>query len=98
MRRVRNAGTATALSLHGIPQLAIPLHLEQAVFAQRLVESGIGLALRGDQVEFVPRALQELAANGRFKAAALRFASLKPTRSPTRTSGRVELLNTSPGG
>jgi len=45
-----NAGTATELLLAGLPQLNIPLHLEQAIFSHRVSQLGAGLQARPDQL------------------------------------------------
>lgn len=70
-----NAGTATTLLLAGIPQVIIPLHLEQAVFSQRIVELGAGLALRPDRVERLETAFSILVEHQEFKTSARKFAA-----------------------
>lgn len=71
-----NAGTATELLLAGIPQLHLPLYLEQEVFSRRVVDLGAGLVASANRPEqFAVRLSKLLNESDRFREAAGRFAA-----------------------
>ncbi|RZQ61159.1 activator-dependent family glycosyltransferase [Amycolatopsis suaedae] len=41
-------GTLTTFALHGVPQLALPYHFDEPIFAERLVGMGAGLQIHND--------------------------------------------------
>lgn len=69
-----NAGTATELLLGGVPQLNIPLHLEQALISQRIVDLGAGLMAHPDRPPQIAARLMALLSNTGFKGRAMEFA------------------------
>jgi UDP:flavonoid glycosyltransferase YjiC (YdhE family) len=69
-----NAGTATKLLLSGIPQLHIPIYLEQAVFSKLVERIGAGLTVFQDQPEQFAAGLATILNDGRYRDAAQAFA------------------------
>lgn len=69
-----NAGTAFSLLLAGIPQVLIPLHLEQAVLSERVVHLGAGLAMRPSAASRIGTHLHTVFTSESMKAAAVTFA------------------------
>jgi UDP:flavonoid glycosyltransferase YjiC (YdhE family) len=70
-----NNGTATHLLQAGVPQLVIPIFLEQAIFAKRLVELGAAVAVQPHRPDSIYQALTMLLGNTRYATGAASFAS-----------------------
>jgi hypothetical protein len=69
-----NAGTATELLLHGVPQLQIPIYLEQTVFSRRVVQLGAGLMAESHRLDQIAGQLSLLLSSDAYRRAAMQFA------------------------
>jgi UDP:flavonoid glycosyltransferase YjiC (YdhE family) len=68
-------GTAWEGLLHGKPMLCLPVHMEQLIATQRLVELGVGIQPGSDMtVESIKDALMRLITQPKYKANAQRIA------------------------
>ena len=72
-----NHGTLCDVLLAGKPALMLPLHLEQRVLAERVSALGVGpwMTPRRGRGEQLGRLLDEVLSDGRYAAAAGRFAA-----------------------
>lgn len=71
-----NAGTATQLLLCGVPQLNVPLYLEQEVFSRRIADLGAGIVAAPNRAEqFAVRLTTLVHEIDRFREAAQQFAA-----------------------
>jgi UDP:flavonoid glycosyltransferase YjiC (YdhE family) len=71
-----NAGTATDLLLNGVPQLHVPLYLEQEVFSRRVVDLGAALLAAPNRPEqFAVRLTTMIHGLDQFGEAAAKFAA-----------------------
>ncbi len=71
-----NAGTATALLLAGVPQLSIPLFLEQEVFSRRIADLGAAVEATANRPEqFGIRLMTLIHQRERHREAAQKFAA-----------------------
>ena len=77
-----NAGTSTELLLRGVPQLLIPLSLEQLVFTRRVVQQRAGLLVLPSKTNLVGSALKQLLYDHAYKTAAKAFADRYSDYSP----------------
>jgi Erythromycin biosynthesis protein CIII-like, C-terminal domain len=95
-----NNGTATQLLRGAIPQLIVPIYLEQVVFSRRLAELGAALVAPPDRPEQIARQLQTLLGNEVAQQAAAQFAhkyrDFDPRRSVTLIADRIECLAMAP--
>jgi UDP:flavonoid glycosyltransferase YjiC (YdhE family) len=69
-----NAGTATDLLLRGVPQLHIPIYLEQATFSRRITSLGAGIMAESNRLDQIADGLQRLMASSSYREAAQQFA------------------------
>lgn len=70
-----NAGVSTQLILNGIPQLNIPLYLEQTHFSMRVSQTGAGLMTPSDKPELYAESIERLIEDGRLRTGARQFQS-----------------------
>jgi len=77
-----NAGTAFSLLLAGIPQLLIPLHMEQAVLSEHVVRLGAGLAMRPSAASRIGTHLHTVLTSELMKAAAVSFSQRHTSYDP----------------
>jgi len=70
-----NNGTTTRFLLGGVPQLLMPLNLEQFILSRRVVATGAGLMVRPESPEHITRYLYKILHDSRFKTAAATFAA-----------------------
>lgn len=68
-------GITTALALSGVPQLCIPLQLEQWLVGQALERLGAGLTLTPEKNLTAADAIEQLLSDDRFRIAASSFAT-----------------------
>jgi UDP:flavonoid glycosyltransferase YjiC (YdhE family) len=91
-----NAGTATELLLHGVPQLHIPIFLEQATFTRRVTDLGAGLMAESNRPDQFVTELAKMQTSSSYRDAALRFANryvrYDPDVSMSSILDRIELL------
>ena len=70
-----NHGTTVGMLLAGKPTLHIPIHMEQAVFADGIRRLGAGLRASSDKPDEIRRGLKELLTSDRFREASQAFAA-----------------------
>jgi hypothetical protein len=70
-----NNGTTTEFLLGGLPQLLMPLNLEQFIFSRRVVATGAGLMVRPESADHITRYLYKILHESQIKAAAAVFAA-----------------------
>ena len=70
-----NNGTTTQLLLRGVPQLLMPLNLEQFIISRRVEATGAGLLAKPDSAEHIKRQLTNVLNAPRIAAAAAAFAA-----------------------
>ena len=91
-----NAGTTLTLLRHGIPALHIPQHLEQAVFARRISDEGLGQIAAIDQPGQVAGRLISMLQENRFAQKAeefsLRYKHFDQNESMVRLATNIEKL------
>jgi hypothetical protein len=68
------AGTTTELLLRGVPQLNIPLFLEQAIMSRRVAAVGAGLYSPPNRPELFSEQLTELLGQSKYRDAAQAFS------------------------
>ena len=69
-----NAGSVAAFLLHGVPQLNLPLFLEQTILSRRVVEMGAGLIANPNRPEQMAARLTVMLHDNRYRKAAAAFA------------------------
>ena len=84
-----NAGTSTSLLLAGIPQLLIPLYLEQCVYSQRVVDLGAGMQAASNQPEQMQARILDLLNSERYAVAAATFAKRNAEHDAERSIGQI---------
>lgn len=88
-------GTVSAALLAGVPQLVLPRHMEQAMVARRVEQSGIGLQLplgepAPDLAPLLQRLLGEPGWRERAAALAARHAGTRPEQTAARVADFIE--------
>ena len=83
------AGSVTALLLGGIPQLNIPLYLEQLILSRRVADLGAGLFANPTRVDQITDRLITLLHDGRYRDNAKRFSQRHATFDAANSRVRV---------
>lgn len=94
---IHHAGAATlaTVSLHGVPQLALPLHFDQPVLARKLAAQGAGLHIPAAEATgaAVSEAVQRLLSESSFADRATALADeMAATPSPNDVVTQIEQL------
>lgn len=91
-----NPDTSCQLILSGTPVLALPLQREQQIFSGLIGNSGAGLAADPDNDDHIIEALNKIAADDRYRQAALKiagkYASLESGNTQQLQAGAITAL------